>query len=191
MRWEQRLRDMILAGGALVAGACVDHGTDVVANVQPSPSYACCNANYDPCCTCDGLDAAIDPVACSQQTACEADGGAVVFDVLGGSSRCELPQDAAPADDASTVGPSDGADDVVPMSCCNANYDPCCACDGPDAALETTAYPPECAVERACVADGGTYDALNTPQPDGSYLGPHCAPGPRPGDGGADGDGHD
>jgi hypothetical protein len=189
MRWRERLRDMILAGGALAAGACADRGTDAA---DHGGSSYCCNTSTDPCCTCAGPDAAQDPVNCSRKTACEAEGGAWIFDVAVNSSRCSTPGEAAPADDVSDAAPSDVVDsevpsDVIPMACCNANYDPCCSCYGPDAALETTSFPDECASERACRAEGGTFDIGTTSRPDGSLLGPHCA-WAVPADGGDAGD---
>jgi hypothetical protein len=63
--WEQRLREMLLAGGALAAVACggkaavpVDSGADDAAGEPDSPEHEdapggpsfCCNAAPDPCC---------------------------------------------------------------------------------------------------------------------------------------------
>jgi hypothetical protein len=71
MSWEQRLREMILAGGALAATACSgsaaspsDAGPDATSDVGPGAGdedanndanlvvlgSGCCNANSDPCC---------------------------------------------------------------------------------------------------------------------------------------------
>jgi hypothetical protein len=96
------------------------------------------------------------------------------------------------ADAAPDAAPSDASVDA-PVSldgagCCNANPDPCCAhqfCGGP--------LTPECSAELACQADGGTYDYVDVPQPDGSYApigcvlpGPDAAPDSGPPDGGAE-----
>jgi hypothetical protein len=65
MNWEQRLREMVLAGGALAATACFDFAaaapnrdaeSDAVSDLDGDASFeagsssSCCNANGDPCC---------------------------------------------------------------------------------------------------------------------------------------------
>ena len=69
MSWQQRLRALVLAGGAIVAAGCdgdlprqlsYDMGsTDFASNVQ-----GVCNANPDPCC--------LHPT----EPGCPSDGGA-------------------------------------------------------------------------------------------------------------------
>jgi hypothetical protein len=63
MGWEARLRDLILAGGAIVAasGACT------------SNSEHCCNLSMDPCCDvqCGGAVSS----ECRAKMQCEAAGG--------------------------------------------------------------------------------------------------------------------
>jgi hypothetical protein len=74
MTWERRLRDMILAGGALTAIAC---GSSSSSPNSDSPVIPCCNGGGDPCCSLSCLGAA-DPDgaryhACEQSlAACEA-----------------------------------------------------------------------------------------------------------------------
>ncbi len=78
--WEQRLRDMLLAGGVLAIAGCPGT-TDETAFDASAPSDAgsdpgsdvsqfCCNANGDPCCTFEYCGAAMS-AAC----ACKLDGG--------------------------------------------------------------------------------------------------------------------
>jgi hypothetical protein len=115
MTWERRLRDMILAGGALSAVACGSSSSD-------SNSYfECCNATRDPCCSlgyCPGGVGPHDPryLACEQGwTECEAMQGAYEPDADGsfacavkstgpiGAGSASAPTDAAPPD----AGPAD------------------------------------------------------------------------------------
>jgi len=81
--WEQRLRDIIFAGGGLSAVACTHASapdTDA-ASVAPNtdaasvgPPAFCCNANGDPCCPFLYCGQPITP-AC----ACQSDGGTWSF----------------------------------------------------------------------------------------------------------------
>jgi hypothetical protein len=192
MSWEDRLRDLVLAGGVLAA-ACT--GTDMT---------PCCNANPDPCCGplyCGG------PMTseCRQEQACQAEGG--TWEPWYGTG----PDGEALAPSCSFPSATDGAepadaapgDATTPSFCCNANPDPCCVylhCGG-----SLTA---ECSQELACQADGGTWNPYFVTQPDGAMLTPGCEPSPEagahdagsddatpgdatPGDAGPDGDAHD
>jgi hypothetical protein len=66
MGWEQRLREMILAGGTLAAAACS----------KPVEPNNCCNASGDPCCAelCDPNATPSTP-ACEQEKECLDRGG--------------------------------------------------------------------------------------------------------------------
>jgi hypothetical protein len=97
MSWEQRLREMILAGGALAITACGgstaapgtsgsgdnsqfggDGGDATGGDPTAGSSSAgvCCNADPDPCCTCMGEITEADPEsACGHELACQAAGG--------------------------------------------------------------------------------------------------------------------
>src|SRR5262245_28082682 len=59
MSWRARLRDLVLAGGALSLAGC------------PFGSGGVCNATPDPCC------AAPEGQACQDKRACEAAGGSL------------------------------------------------------------------------------------------------------------------
>jgi len=53
MTWQQRLRALVLAGGALVAAGCDDDVTATtvdMASTDMAYSLGVCNANPDPCC---------------------------------------------------------------------------------------------------------------------------------------------
>jgi hypothetical protein len=176
MKWQERLRGMLLAGGALSASACVDNAavTDAASAPFAGP---CCNANGDPCCPilCDDPDAASAHDSCElQRSACEAEGGFFSF------------PNGDPASAASCSLPSNDFE----AACCNANPDPCCTlgyCDSPDASAYAA-----CEQQRsACVSDGGAYNLpffADTPYanlPEAS-----CSlPGEPAGDGGDGGDG--
>jgi hypothetical protein len=148
MTWEQRLREMLLAGGALAAG-CSSHaaatgstgdasadgaelGDGAVGGCCGPSSSACCNTGVDPC---TGAPAASSAQCISAQLACESDGGTFTVSFGPGNAinaACELPI----------------------IHCCNANPDPCCSCNG-------TAQNPElCSAETQCAAGGGHYDLL-------------------------------
>jgi hypothetical protein len=156
MSWEQRLRDMVLAGGAgaLAAigcsgssGAGIDSGG---AGVDSGSINFCCNANSDPCCRSQSCG---EPVTteCTMKMACEADGGTWDYSTQG----CGRASDAGPTDAAPTdAGPTDAEPDViVDPFCCNANIDPCC----PSIYCGKTATP-ECAAKMACESSGGMWD---------------------------------
>lgn len=76
MSWERRLRDMLLAGGALAIAGCPgttdESGFDASApgDAGSDVSRFCCNANGDPCCTFEYCGAPMS-AAC----ACKLDGG--------------------------------------------------------------------------------------------------------------------
>lgn len=115
MSWEQRLREMLLAGGALAATACSssqssgssldagghdatsdaahDTGLDTGNDTSAVGSSGCCNANDDPCCDYLYCDAAIS-AQCTEEMACQADGG--VWTVYPPS--CSLGEGSAPSD---------------------------------------------------------------------------------------------
>jgi hypothetical protein len=98
MTWETRFRELILAGGAVVAAGCnvmlndlTDAGdggtvgtTDAADDAHASPF--CCNANSDPCCTYLHCGAPLLPVC-----ACALDGGTWTSDA---SDPCVYPGDA-------------------------------------------------------------------------------------------------
>ncbi len=114
MNWAKRLRDMLLAGGAVAAAAC-NGSTASPADASPSDappnpgpeSGGCCNASPDPCCylACSGglgPDAAVT-VACEQNRMdCEAMHGFYETQVDGSLGCTPLggpePGDASPTD---------------------------------------------------------------------------------------------
>ena len=71
--WERRLRDMLIAGGALAIAGCPgstdDSAFDSTDASVDGPNF-CCNANGDPCCTFEHCGAPMN-AAC----ACKLDGG--------------------------------------------------------------------------------------------------------------------
>jgi hypothetical protein len=64
MQWRDRLRDLVLAGGAAAVAACSSSSTG------PTGGVPCCNANPDPCCASTYCGAAV-----STQCLCQRDGG--------------------------------------------------------------------------------------------------------------------
>jgi hypothetical protein len=94
MAWRQRLRDLILAGGAFaVTGGC---SSSALVGDGPKDSGVvvsgggCGNANYDPCICGRPEASAISAVECQQETACQAQGGLWGVNSLT-SSACTLP----------------------------------------------------------------------------------------------------
>lgn len=151
MSWEQRLRDLALAGGAagaLAAVGCVggsvaggDSGSD--GNVGPDVGFNfCCNANADPCCTSLYCGAPVT-AQCTEKMACESDGG--TWDDF--TQACSPLEDSAAAD-----APSDAPTYPDVTFCCNANADPCCPslyCGAPVTV--------ECVEKMDCESDGGVW----------------------------------
>jgi hypothetical protein len=177
MNWEQRLRDLVLAGGAVAAVACVD-GVGAGASPDPGSDGAgdsgadsnvdlmsvCCNASSDPCCPSLYCGAPV-PAGCTEKMAekmaCEADGGA--WDDFTGcsgldSGPVDASSDAVTSPDARDSGPADASSDAVTspdvdVLCCNANADPCCPSLHCGATVTV-----QCTEKMACEADGGTWD---------------------------------
>jgi hypothetical protein len=96
MAWRERLRDLILAGGAFAvtggcsSGALVGNGPRDAAIGQPG----CGNANADPC-ICGRPEASVAAaMACAEEMACQARGGTWVLGLAGPSPACELPDGA-------------------------------------------------------------------------------------------------
>jgi hypothetical protein len=96
MTWVQRLRDMVLAGGA---------GALTVVGCTSNKSYGfCCNGSMDPCCESRYCGEPMT-VECMETMACEAEGG-----MLHGVAGCVHPG-PSDASDTPEVEPSDaGAD---------------------------------------------------------------------------------
>lgn len=158
--WEARLRDLILAGGAVVVGA---------AACSIEASTPCCNLSPDPCCAHDHCGGPIT-VDCLGARSCEAQGGTFggvyypspgvmattcnfTIDAGGGDSATEDSTTDAPAFDAGSF-----------FQCCNANSDPCCPYMYCEASLT-----PECSDKLVCTSEGGTW-SLYEPVPDASHC---------------------
>jgi hypothetical protein len=105
MSWEQRLREMVLAGGALAAVGCA--GGSSAGTPGPDGAF-CCNGNGDPCCPSNYCGAAVTP-QCTEKMACEADGGTWDYYYPPGCARDAGPSDAT--SDSQETGPSDAAVD--------------------------------------------------------------------------------
>jgi hypothetical protein len=178
MSWEQRFRDLVIAGGAMAATACAS------ASPGPTPTSddattGCGNANPDPCCYMlsggEGPDSS-PYVLCEQdRTTCESHDGFLGTSNDGALGCYFLPE----------AGPSDASpDDILDFSCCgNINPDPCChPCDEPDGPVQD---PATCDQAIACQAEGGTY-SNDIQQPDGNFAVGCLFPSRD-----ADGDGHD
>jgi hypothetical protein len=113
MNWEQRLRDMILAGGAMVAAACSGNGASGAAQDPPDanePTPVCCNGYVDPC-SLNGPDGAISST-CKLAMECESRGGSWLGSCIEPSEPPPLamPDNAPP--DAET--PDGGNVDAAP-----------------------------------------------------------------------------
>jgi|CZKU01.1.fsa_nt_gi hypothetical protein len=172
MSWEGRWRELVLARGAVAVAACTSTRSGV----------PCCNANGDPCCEYQYCGAPLTP-ACSQKMACEADGGTWDYGYPNDlePTACAFPSEAGlpdgPAGDAaldSSLGTGGDAtlDSPIEASptdgpnldeCCNATSDPCCAYESCGAPLT-----PECSVELACWADGGSWNFGSCALPSGA-----------------------
>lgn len=131
MTWEQRLRDLVLAGGALTTTACgssssgssfnrtdasvsadatADAAGDASDAIDSAAFSQCCNANPDPCCSYDYCEASITP-RCSAEMACQEAGrwDATAFQCVPAVDAG--PGDAAPVDAQADAGTeADGSD---------------------------------------------------------------------------------
>src|ERR1700733_5897730 len=106
MSWEQRLREMVLAGGALAAAACgpsTASPSDAGSDATSGDDFAfCCNASSDPCCALScgvGADAAAYGACEENLTDCGVNG--TYGQRLDGTTGCVSripPVDAAPSD---------------------------------------------------------------------------------------------
>jgi len=94
MSWEQRQREMALAGGALAA-ACSNGPSGTLSSGPPS---FCCNANGDACCTDLYCHAPLTP-ECSAKLTCEAEGGVWSYPTTGCASGQDAAADAADGQD--------------------------------------------------------------------------------------------
>jgi hypothetical protein len=175
MGWEQRLREMVLAGGALAATACgastatpTDAGSDATSSAGDDGSvvsFGCCNANSDPCCalSCGPEQNAASYMACEEnRTDCGVN--ETFGQLVSGDMGCVS---------------------LVQSGCCNANPDPCCPIGycSPDAGPDSSAYI-DCEQDRSeCEALDASYgfqgDGIGCSVP----LGPGDA-GPTYGDSG-------
>jgi hypothetical protein len=147
MNWKRRLREMMLAGGAV--GLCVgyDEGCDSSGSVQPTSSPEqpdpCCNANNDPCCPVEECGYPMNP-ECQVEKDCQAAGGVEYWPF----AKCVYEGGDG---DATTLGFEDARS--PPFFCCNGNSDPCCPFLSCDAGITQ-----ECQEELACI-DAGRWDA--------------------------------
>jgi hypothetical protein len=124
--WQRRLRDLVLAGGAVAAAsACSSDGL-----LGGAGGTSCCNANPDPCCPVLYCGAPMTP-ACS----CQQDGGSWDYS----RSTCGPAQapDAGSADGSTdAAAPRDGsvpdADAAAPRDASPGDAD---AATSPDASL--------------------------------------------------------
>jgi hypothetical protein len=76
MSWQNRLRQMVLAGGVLVGG-CGD-GKLESADAAPFIGGGCGNANPDPCICGRPEASAVSAASCQAQMDCVASGGSYV-----------------------------------------------------------------------------------------------------------------
>ena len=193
MSWEQRLRDMILAGGALAATGCDAPSVDAPSDASDAPSdaasvdassdlqnpfggFMCCNANYDPCCLflhCGGPMTAA--CACEMDAACACRTNPQCSCQTEGGIWISPPPTDPTLNPSSTVGVcSLPLYDDAGVLCCEAGADLCCSflhCGAP--------LTPDC-----CLSAGGT----SAIYPDGNIL---CSAFPQeagPGDADADAD---
>jgi hypothetical protein len=140
MTWEQRLREMILAGGALAMAACsssssggaqppkdgggegdATHDANVGpdGNDLPDGAPGCCNANPDPCCPEVYCGKPLTS-ACTPEKDCVASGGTWDYSSTG-SGECSIdageneagPEDGGPPDAvAKDAAPPDATPDA-------------------------------------------------------------------------------
>ncbi|HEY6462145.1 MAG TPA: hypothetical protein VIY73_18390 [Polyangiaceae bacterium] len=121
MGWEGRLREMLLAGGALAVGGCSSSAPSVFPDAsadrdatqgeQHASSDAeqvnfCCNASPDPCCQMNFCDASMS-AAC----ACALDGGSWNYPPGVPGGACVVLDAAVDAGPTPEAGPDGDAHD--------------------------------------------------------------------------------
>jgi hypothetical protein len=121
MGWDQRLREMVFAGGALAATACgpstatsSDAASDGTSGDEAGDNVSsfCCNASSDPCCY---LSCGNSPDAEASYMACRAN----LMDCGVNETFQQLDNGRVGCFPPPPMNSSSG--------CCNANPDPCCA----------------------------------------------------------------
>ncbi len=197
--WERRLREMVLAGGALAAAACADNVGTAADAAHSFGGDACCNASPDPCCQVLSCG---EPMTAA--CACQMEGGTPSYSIADGSFpitslnpttspnlSCSFPGDAGPADagpdgDGSQV-PQDAGPSYSSDGCCNANPDPCClvlGCGEP--MFAACACQMEGGTPNYSIGDSGGYYAITSPNVSCLFPGDAAL-----NDAGTGGDGHD
>jgi hypothetical protein len=152
MNWEERLREMVLAGGAFAVacgGSALVGAGDASSDVREDQSTASSSGS-------SGGTSSGGTSSGATSSGGTSSGGTSSGGGSSGSDASSL--------DASTDGPR------FPFPCCNLVADPCCMylnCGG--------ALTPACSVELDCRAEGGTYTFYPTVGPDGGTVPAHCS----------------
>ena len=124
MSWEKRLKEMLLAGGALATAGCSSSAASSsrdAAAAEPSDATAdtaveaptgvgfCCNADPDPCYGFLACDAALT-TECAQEMSCMAEGGTWNYNLNNSTGDCSFA--GAPGDAAASAEGGDAGADV-------------------------------------------------------------------------------
>ena len=185
MNWERRLREMVLAGGALAATACggsteapVDAASHELSNGDAAASgddatycnsgTPCCNADPDPCCpmlSCQGFDCLggvgpDDPAyrSCEARYQCEDFMNGIYTQEPDGSLVCVPRGIVVDASVTSTnSGPADASSDACVPGVCIVS-----CIDGGSGGVQ------DCDVERCCVPDDAEPEAATNAATDAS-----------------------
>jgi hypothetical protein len=174
MNWERRLREMILAGGALAASAC--DGSTSAAQIDPasngvsaeggdsgddapdcvSGGTPCCNADPDPCCSmlsclgyeCRGAVGPDNPVylSCEARYQCEDFMNGIYTQEPDGSLVCVPRGIVVDASAGPTDADADAAEACAPSGCAT-------AC--PAGTHDVSSVVNGCTVWQCCVSDDG------------------------------------
>jgi hypothetical protein len=118
LAWQHRFKEMLLAGGAVAVTACGSSSagsqfgegdataSDVTTDVTMGfDANFCCNADPDPCCQYLNCGGGLT-TECSEEMACQADGG--VWNPYPGGCSHEAGAFDAESSDAAGDSPSDG-----------------------------------------------------------------------------------
>jgi hypothetical protein len=182
MNWEQRLREMVLAGGPLAVAcgggilatgddASSDGGT-TVSSVSSSSSGGATGTGSSGGASSSGLslggDASGGMRPSGSSSSSSSSGGAAPCTTCTTDSECTNTCGAPPQQGYNwccmngRCSPLSAACGSSFIGCCNANPDPCCSCAGID---------PACKAQRACQADGGTWEPTDV---DGNAISGQC-----------------
>ena len=113
--WKERLRELVLAGGAFGLSACSGAGA-MGGNPGGNPGIPCGNGNPDPCICGRPESSATLAMQCDQEMACQANGGVWDPFYVGGPGSVIMSSPHCNLQDGGSAADGDAADAAVDAS---------------------------------------------------------------------------